>query len=179
MDSLSLSRVWMMRALYMWLALLILFFHLLPLNTLPSRWAPPDLLIALTFAWVVRRPDYVPTLSVAVVMLVADLLLQRPPGLLAALVVGARAYLKPTSAGGREVGFLSEWATVSFVLVAIAVLNRLILGITAVEQAPLWLAVIQLALTIAVYPLVAWLSQTVCGVRKLAPSDADALGGRA
>lgn len=178
MDSLSTSRIWSMRLMYVGLALTILFFHLLPLSTLPSRWAPPDLLIAFTFAWTLRRPDYVPILLIACVMLIADLLLQRPPGLLAALVVAGSAYLRNWSAGLSDASFLGEWASVGLVLISIMVLNRLTLGVTAVVQAPLWLVLVQLVLTVAVYPLVAFVSQNFFGVRKLTPADVDVLGGR-
>ncbi|GAB5438766.1 rod shape-determining protein MreD [Falsiruegeria mediterranea] len=178
MDNLSTSRIWTMRLVYLGLALVILFFHLLPLNTLPSRWAPPDLLIAFTFAWTLRRPDYVPVLLIAGVMLVMDFMLQRPPGLLSALVVAGVAYLRNWSAGLSDASFLGEWASVGLVLVSIMVLNRMILGLTAVEQAPLWLVLIQLVLTIAIYPLVAFISQNLLGVRKLTPADVDILGGR-
>ncbi|MBO9450881.1 rod shape-determining protein MreD [Tropicibacter sp. R16_0] len=178
MDNLSTSRIWTMRLMYVGLALVILFFHLLPLNTLPSRWAPPDLLIAFTFAWTLRRPDYVPVLLIAAVMLVMDFMLQRPPGLLSALVVAGVAYLRNWSAGLSDASFLGEWASVGLVLVSIMVLNRLILGLTAVEQAPLWLVLIQLVLTIVIYPLVAFISQNLLGVRKLTPADVDILGGR-
>ncbi|MEY8843112.1 rod shape-determining protein MreD [Cribrihabitans sp. XS_ASV171] len=178
MANLSPSRLWVMRLAYLGLALLILFFHLLPLDTMPRHWAPPDLLIALTFAWAMRRPDFVPSLSIALVMLTADLLLHRPPGLLAALVVGGAAWLKGDRAGLSEASFLGEWVSVGLVLVAIAVANRLILGLMAVEQAPFWLTVIQLVLTIAIYPLVVLASQVLFGVRRLAPSEAEAMGAR-
>lgn len=178
MDSLLPSRLWLMRILYFGLALLILFFHLLPLGTLPSRWAPPDLLIAFTFAWTLRRPDYVPLLSVAIVMLMADFMLQRPPGLLAALIVAGAAYLRNWSAGLSDASFLGEWASVGLVLVSIMVLNRMILGLTAVEQAPLWLVLIQLVLTVVLYPIVVFVTQNLFAVRKLTPADADVLGGR-
>ena len=171
--------LWLMRALYPLLALLILFFHLLPLGTLPARWAPPDLLVALTLAWVLRRPDYVPMLSIGAVMLMADLLLQRPPGLLAALVVMGCAYLRSAAPGMRDIGFAGEWVTVGFVIVAIAFGNRVILWITAVQQAPLWLTILQVAATIAAYPIVVWISKGLFGVRRPALSDSDALGGRA
>ncbi|KUJ73711.1 rod shape-determining protein MreD [Ruegeria marisrubri] len=171
--------LWLMRALYPLLALLILFFHLLPLGTLPARWAPPDLLVALTLAWVLRRPDYVPLLSIAVVMLMADLLLQRPPGLLAALVVAGSAYLRSAAPGMRDAGFAAEWLTVGIVIVAIAFCNRAVLWITAVQQAPLWLVILQVAATLATYPLVVWISKGLFGVRRPALSESDALGGRA
>lgn len=176
MAELSTSRLWLMRAGFVGLALLILFFHLLPLDTVPRRWAPPDLLIAFTFAWVLRRPDYVPVLILALVMLVADLMLQRPPGLLAMLMVLGCEYLKNQTAGLRQASFVGEWMAVGIVLVGITVLNRLILGILAVDPAPLGLNLIQVGLTFLVYPVVVVLSQSLMGVRKLAPSDADAMG---
>jgi len=178
MAELSPSRLWLMRAGFIGLALLILFFHLLPLDTVPRRWAPPDLLIAFTFAWVLRRPDYVPILSLALVMLVADLMFQRPPGLQAMLMVLGCEYLKNQTAGLRQASFVGEWMAVGIVLVAITVLNRLVLGIVAVEPAPLGLNLIQIGLTFLAYPVVVVISQSFMGVRKLAPVDADALHSR-
>jgi rod shape-determining protein MreD len=45
MNDQSQTRLWLMRAAFVLLALLILFFHLLPLDTTPSRWAGPDLVL--------------------------------------------------------------------------------------------------------------------------------------
>lgn len=178
MAEFSTSRLWLMRIGFLVLALLIMFFHLLPMDTVPRRWAPPDLLIAFAFAWVLRRPDYVPALSMAVVMLMADLMFQRPPGLLAMLLVLGCEYLKNQTAGLREASFLGEWAAVAIVLVGITILNRLILMIVAVPLAPLGLSLIQMVLTIAVYPVVVLITQTLFGVRKPAPGDAGAFGAR-
>lgn len=174
----STSRLWLMRAAFLGLALLIMFFHLLPLDTVPRRWAPPDLLIAFTFAWCLRRPDFVPALAIALIMLMADLMLQRPPGLLAMLMVLGCEYLKNQTAGLRGASFLGEWAAVGIVLVGITVLNRLILIIVAVQPAPLGLSLIQMVLTIAVYPVVVAITQSLMGVRKPAPGDAGAFGAR-
>lgn len=160
------SRLWLMRAGFVGLALLIMFFHLLPLDTVPPRWAPPDLLIAFTFAWVLRRPDYVPVLSIALVMLMFDLMMQRPPGLLALLIVLASEYLKNQSGGIGRANFLAEWAVVGMVMVAVMVLNRVALIIVFVQPAPLGLSVIQLILTVAVYPVVVLVTQTLLGVRR-------------
>ena len=107
---------WAMRGLYVALAFVVLFMHLLPLDAQPDRWPFPDVLVALTFAWVLRRPDYVPTLLVAFVMLMADLLLQRPPGLLAALVVFGTAYLRSAAPGMKDTGFVGEWMSVGVVI---------------------------------------------------------------
>lgn len=178
MAEISVSRVWAMRAGFIGLALAILFFHLLPLDTIPRRWAAPDLLSAFAFAWVLRRPDYVPILILAVVMLVADLMLQRPPGLLAMLLVLGCEYLRNQTAGLRQASFLGEWAAVAMVLVAITVANRLVLMVVVVQPDPLGLSLIQMVLTIAVYPGVVAVTQSLMGVRKLAPGDAENLKSR-
>lgn len=178
MGSLSRSHVWIMRAWFLVLALLILFFHLLPLDTLPRSWAPPDLLIAFAFAWALRRPDFVPVLSIAAVMLMSDLLLQRPPGLLAVLVVLGSEVLKSRAATPGETGFAAEWISVCLVLIAVTLTYRLILTLLVVQQAPITLSLIQMVLTMAIYPLIVVITQSVMGVRRPSRAEADALGGR-
>ncbi len=173
------SHIWVMRGLYIALAVFVLFLHLLPLDTQPDRWPFPDTLIALTFAWVLRRPDYVPTILIALVMLLADFLLQRPPGLLAALVVLGTAYLRAAAPGTRDAGFVAEWTSVSIVVAGVFLANRIILAVLSVDQAAFLPVVIQLVLTIAVYPAIVLLSQSVFGVRRVSAADASATGARA
>lgn len=175
----SITGVWLMRGAYLGLALVIIFFHLIPLETVPRRWAPPDFLMAFTFAWVLRRPEYAPVLCIAVVMLTADLMFQRPPGLLAVLVVIGAEYLKNRAAHAREPNFLAEWANVALVVLAIGLINRLVLVLLLVPLPPLSLHLIQSLLTVAVYPLCVFLTRTVMGVRRPSTGDPDALGGRA
>lgn len=179
MAEMSMTRLFLMRAAFLFLALVVLFFHLLPLNTLPSRWAPPDVLLAFVMAWSLRRPDYVPAWVIAIAMLVADLLLQRPPGLMAALTVMGSEYLKNRSAGLREAGFLAEWAAVALVIAMILLADRLILILVAVPPAPLGLSLIQMVLTLAVYPVVVFFTQSVLGVRRPARGSESRIGGRA
>ncbi len=167
-----------MRLAYVALALLVMFFHLLPLDTEPRYWAPPDLLLAMAMVWSLRRPDFVPALSIGLVMLLADLLFHRPPGLLALLTVLGCEFLKTRAAAHRENTFASEWLAVALVLAGIAAMNRLILVLFGVQQAPLSLTVIQVVMTIAAYPLAVWVSQTILGVRKLSPSEAETLVSR-
>lgn len=178
MAEISSSRVWLMRVLFLTLGGAIILLHLLPLDTLPRRIAPPDFLMAMTFAWSLRRPDYVPLLALAGIMLLADLLLQRPPGLMAALVVFGNEYLKNRFARLSEASFAGEWVSVGIVMAAIAVAYRLILTLFGIPLPPLAPALSQLILTLAIYPLVVVISHFGLGVRKLLPGDADAIGGR-
>ncbi len=172
------SHLWAKRSLYIALAFLVIFLHLLPLDTKPDRWPFPDVLIAITFAWVLRRPEYVPILNIAIVMLMADLLLQRPPGLLAALVVLGAAYLRSAAPGMRDSGFVGEWTTVGAVITAVFVLNRVVLAILSVQQATLGPVVIQVVLTIAIYPVIVLLSQSAFGVRRKTIADSGTAGAR-
>jgi rod shape-determining protein MreD len=168
-----------MRMLFGVLCLLLIFLHLLPLQLLPRGWAGPDVMLALTFAWVLRRPDFVPPLLIAGLFLLTDLLFQRPPGLWAALVLLGSQTLRAREPGLRDLTFAVEWVSVATTLVAMTLGYRIILAILMVDQAPLGLSLMQLVLTLMVYPLVALISHTAFGVRKIAPGDIDAFESRA
>lgn len=170
------TRLWVMRATYLLLALFMIFLQLLPLNTLPPRFAPPDLLLVLTFIWVARRPDFVPVLSIAAVFLLTDLLFLRPPGLYTALILISTETLRVKSRNLRNSTFTMEWLTVSVVIVGLAMAYRVASSLTALDQAPLWLTSVQLILTLMIYPVIAVLSQLIFGILRPAPGEVDALG---
>ena len=172
------SAIWWKRSLFVLLALAVLFGNLLPLSTVPASWAGPDLLIALTFAWALRRPQFVPVLLIAIIMLLADLLQQRPPGLMAFLVVLGAEQLKTRAIGLRDASFAGEWAAAGLVVIGVFLLNRVTLAVLMVDQAPLGLTLIQMIATILIYPVVVLISHLIFGVRKLAPGDDDAIGSR-
>lgn len=174
-----LPRSWVMRLLYLALCVVLVFLHLLPLEHLPPKWAGPDLVLALTFAWAVRRPDYVPVLLVALVALGMDFLLQRPPGLWAALMVIGTQTLRNRAPALRDLTFAAEWASVASTMVVITLANRIVLAVLMVDQAPLGLSLMQLLSTLIVYPVVALISHALFGVRKRAPGDLDTAGQRA
>lgn len=170
------ARTWIMRGTFVLLAVAIMFYHLLPLDMMPPRYAGPDLLVAMCFAWALRRPDYVPALSVAGVMLLADIMFQRPPGLWAALVLLATEILKSRDRRDRETTFAMEWIGVATTLAAITIVYRLTLALLIVPSGTSFLALMQYAMTVICYPLVVMVSQYPLGVRRLAPGDFDHAG---
>lgn len=172
------SRIWTMQLLYVGLALTIMYARLLPLENHVGPWAAPDLLVAMTFAWALRRPDYVPAYSVAGMLLLADLLLLRPPGLMAALVLLGKAGLQRRQRDIREMGYPLEWLTVSVTLGAILICERLVLGVFMVPQVSLGQSVIQIFVTALFYPVVVLVSETLLGVRRAAPGDMSSMGQR-
>ncbi len=172
------ARVWIGRAVYLALALAIIFVQLMPLDTAPPGWAPPDLLLALTLAWVARRPEFLPFSVVFCVFLLTDLLFQRPPGLWAALVVILTEAVRSRSRGLRNVPLALEWGTVATGIVAITLANRLVLAVVMTPQAPLTLTLTQMVLTILIYPVVVGVAQLLFGLTRPAPGQVDSLGHR-
>lgn len=177
MNTQTFTQLWGMRLTFATVVCIILFFHLLPVATAPRIWVAPDFLIAFACAWSLRRPEYVPSLALAILFLMADLLLQRPPGLWAMLALVACENLKVRARTMRDGGFASEWLTVCVVLGLLAVAYRFGLLITLVEPPSLGLSFIQLIMTMLSYPLVVAVTHWFLGVRKLAPGDYETGGG--
>ena len=178
MDDGAPSAVWGARALYAGIAVVLLFLRLLPLGSLAGGWPGPDLLLCLTLGWVLRRPDHVPTLLIAGVVLLEDLLLMRPPGLWAAIVVLAGEFLRNRAALTRELSFVVEWLLVGLVMTVAMLGFRLVLMLTMLPQAGLGLTMVQLAASILCYPLVVGASWLAFGVRKPATGEVDSHGRR-
>lgn len=155
----------MVWASYLSLALIIMALRLMPHNLTPGSWPGPDLLVCLTFAWVLRRPDQVPVLAIALVFLTADLLYQRPPGLWTALALGASEVLRARTRTTRPLVFLVEWALVTILVLAMVLGQWAVLGVTMVSQPGLQYELWQGAVTALIYPIVAWALRAV-GVRK-------------
>lgn len=178
MDSTSPLRPWVMRFWFLMIALLVVFFHLLPLRTTTGGWVAPDLLIGFALAWSVRRPDYVPAVLIGLLVLLADLLFMRPPGLMAALVVLGAENLKSRAVRLRDTTFAIEWATVTGVLLAILMANRLALGMVMIPQVPFGMELLQTIMTALCYPAIVVVSHYVFGVQKTNPHDTDLNGQR-
>ncbi|XDA98426.1 rod shape-determining protein MreD [Sulfitobacter sp. LCG007] len=178
MNELSLTRLWSMRLAFGLLAVAILFFLLLPLDTSPHSWAGPDLLLGFACAWVVRRPEYVPPLALATVFLLADFLLQRPPGLWAALALIGCERLRPRFRGQRDTGFASEWFAVCVVIAFVTLAYRTALAVTFTERPAPGLQLFAMVMTILCYPPCAAATHWLMGVRKAVPGELDATRGR-
>lgn len=187
--------VWLHRVVFVTVAVLLLFYRLLPLGThgetpcgaaatfcnlttwlgsLPG----PDLLVCIVFAWTMRRPDYLPVLLIAAVVLVEDLVLLRPPGLWTALVVMASEFVRGRVALTRELSFGIEWLLVSALMVAMLLIYRMFFGLVLLPQPPFGFALMQVIWSILCYPIVVFLSRIVLDVYKPAMGEVDNYGRR-
>jgi len=157
---------------------LVMFLRLLPVTGGAGGVPMPDVMLCLTFAWVVRRPDHLPAMLIAVVFLLEDFLLMRPPGLWAALVVLGAEFLRSRAALSRELPFPGEWLMVAVVMTAVILGDRAISFVTLLPVAALGSTLILLVGTVVAYPVVVGLAAATLGLRKPATGELDALGRR-
>jgi len=172
------SRVWVGRLIFLAIALVLIFARLLPLDTRPPIWAAPDWLLAATLAWVVRRPDYAPVFVIAGLFLLTDILFQRPPGLVAALVVILTEMLRARALSIRDMPLALEWGWVATGIIGVTLLDRLVQTVVMTPQAPLGLTLIQMIMTIIFYPLVVAIAHFIFGVTRPALGQVDNRGHR-
>jgi rod shape-determining protein MreD len=173
-----LSRLWVARGIYLLLAAAILFTRMLPLDTEPERFLQPDLLLCMTVAWVIRRPEQMNPLLIASVFLLCDFVFLRPPGLWTLLVVLATEFLRRRESITRELPFPLEWALVSAVLLGAVLIEALVLAVFAVPHAGLGVALLHMLVTLLAYAPVVGALWLGLGLRRAAPGEVDGLGRR-
>lgn len=187
--------IWLHRALFVAIAMVLLFWRLLPLPVAmmadcaeQAQWCRftvwlwrlpgPDLLLCVIFAWTMRRPDYLPALLIAAVVLLDDMILMRPPGLWTALVLIASEFVRGRVALTRELNFAVEWLLVSGLMVAMLLVYRMIFALTLMPQPGFGYAMVQVIWSIVCYPFVVFLSRFVLDLHKPGMGEIDAYGRR-
>lgn len=167
------------RTLFAGIAAIVVFLRILPFGSGGGGMPAPELLTLMTFAWVLRRPEYVPVLLIAGVHLAADILFLRPLGLWTALVLLGTEFLRRRAQVSTELPFPVEWLLVSVTLAALSVMQVAILGLLAVPQPGPGSALLQVMVSAMFYPLVVVVTAFGLGVRPPAPAERDAERQRA
>jgi rod shape-determining protein MreD len=176
MNELTSSRhVWTYRALFLVLCLAVISFKMLPLGLDDYGVPGPDLLLALTLAWLLRQPAVVPIGSILLVFLLADFLFLQPPGLWTLLVIIVSEGLRRRRMTMTEFPFLLEWSAFAGAVFTMIILNRLVLWVLMVELPSLALTLAHGIVTAAIYPIVVAISKFLFGLRKIGPAEAEAL----
>jgi rod shape-determining protein MreD len=170
--------LWMHRLLFLTVATLLMFFRLLPLNDVAGQLPGPDILLCMIFAWTVRRPEYLPVLMIAAVVLLEDLLLMRPPGLWTGLVIVASEFIRSRVALTRELSFGVEWLLVAGLMVAVFLGYRLAMSFAFLPQPAFGFALVQILWSVVAYPFVVALSRYGLDLHKPATGETDAYGRR-
>ncbi|MTH77542.1 rod shape-determining protein MreD [Paracoccus aestuariivivens] len=152
--------------LFVLLFLAILFLRLMPLNPGRVVWPGPDLAMCLTLAWTLRRPEQAPVLVIALLFLLEDILLLRPLGLWAAVVVMGTEAARRREQHWRELPFMIEWLRVATLMAMMMLTYRFALALFFLPRPPLGQAILQFIATTAAYPLVVGLMRWPLGLRR-------------
>lgn len=171
--------VWKHRALLAGLLSLIIFTSLLPLGPMFGGIPGPDLAMCLLFAFVLRRPDYVPLGLVLVMVFAADALLMRPLGLWTLIMLVATEFLRRSVVQTEALTPAEEFGQILPVMLACFITERLILLALLAEPPVFSSQVIHVGMTLVFYPIIVLFTHSVLGVRRLQPGEVDTLGGRA
>ncbi len=172
------TRIWIYRAAFLGLCFMVLFLRLLPLGDGADPLPGPDLMLCLTFAWLVRRPEFVPALLIVAVFLLADFLFMRPPALKTIVVLIAAEFLRGQVHRIRDTAFTFEFMLVAATILAVVTGERLLHALTFTGQPPLGGAVLAALFTILAYPAVVLFSNVLFGVKKVTLGEAELLGHR-
>jgi len=172
------TRIWLGRLVFLACTAFVVFLYLIPLRFSAGFLPRPDLLAGLVLAFVLRRPEFVPIWLIALVFFLADLLLLRPPGLWAAVMVGLCAFTRAQEYRLRELGFVFEWVFVAGVLFVAILLNRLILALAVVPQPEFGAVMFHYFVTVLTYPGVVFFCHFFLRLRKITPDQAIRFGHR-
>lgn len=170
--------VFMYRAALAGMLSLVMFFSLLPVGGFFFGLPGPDLIMCFFFAWVLRRPDYVPMGLVVLIGFFADALLMQPLGLWTVILLIATETLRRGVQSTEVLTPVDEAFQVVTVMLACFLAERLALMILLADAPALSSQLVHILMTVLFYPVIVLVTHTVFGVRRLQPGEVDALGGR-
>jgi len=159
------------QALYVGIAIAFLFLRLLPLAPGRVHWPGPDLVLCLTLAWVLRRPEQAPVLIIGAVVLVEDLLLMRPIGLWAAITVLGTEAARTREARWSQQPFVVEWLRVAVLMALMVMAARVLMVLALLDVPPLGQVLLQWLASVAAYPAVVLAGALLLGLRRSAPGS--------
>ncbi len=167
------ARIWLFRSYYLTLCLFVMIWKILPLGIDDGAIPVPNLIMALTFAWVLRQPNTVPLGAIAFIFLTNDFLTHAPVGLGALIMVLASERLRRLQPEISNMTFLGEFGMVTGTIALCTLAERVILGVLLAEQAPFLQVALHAIVTIACYPVVVVISKYLLGLDRLNAADPD------
>ncbi len=125
----------------------------------------PDILYCLMVAWVIRRSATAPLLLVLLLAIIGDVMMMRPLGLWALLLVLATELMRYSEKTLYEVPFVIEWIYVSLLFLLLQLAQNLIFFVTFSETYPLADILWYFLATSLVYPVIVLFLNWVVRVR--------------
>lgn len=155
---------------YIAIGFAILFFRLMPLSPGEPGLPGPDLMLCLTFAWLLRRPDQLPVVVVVTLSLTGDLILDRPIGLWSLLILVATETLRPRAQRWADQAFVFEWLRIATLIGLMLIGYRVMMILFLLPVPALAPVMLQWLATVTAYPFVV-LALQLMGVRRLTAAE--------
>ncbi len=144
----------------------LMFLRLLPLSSGATGWPGPDLTLALVLAWVLRRPDQLAAPVIVLAVVIEDVLLLRPLGLWALVVLLGSEAARTREARWRDQPFMVEWMRVAILMTAMILGYRMAQILFMLPVPALGQVILQLLATVAAYPVVVVAARWLIGLRR-------------
>ncbi|NOX39100.1 MAG: rod shape-determining protein MreD [Alphaproteobacteria bacterium] len=166
------AKIWFGQTAFALSAAAIMFVGLVPLDFTPGGVPWPDLMLGLTYAILLRRPEFVPIWLIAAVFFIADILMMRPPGLWTAIVLLSCEFSRNQISRLRELPFPFEWAFVAGTMFLAILANRLVLAITLLAVPNFGATMLYYFVTVLAYPAIVFFCYFVLRIRRITPNEA-------
>ncbi|SCY84984.1 rod shape-determining protein MreD [Paracoccus tibetensis] len=151
---------------------LLLFLRLLPISSGFVGWPGPDLTLALVMAWVLRRPDQLSAPVIVLAVMIEDVLLLRPLGLWALIVLLGSEAARRREPRWRDAPFMVEWLRVAILMTGMLLGMRFVQLLFMLPVPALGQVLLQVIATAAAYPLVVFAARWLVGLRRISPAEA-------
>ena len=138
---------------YFCIGMLIIFFQILPLQTTPQTWSGPNVLLVFFAAIVTKRPEFSSSFLIAIIFLIEDFFLMRPPGLMSSMTVLGFYFLKRKFQNQEEMSLLFVWGSVATCLSFILMLYYFISILLFIPSAGFRLTLMEIMVTLALFPI--------------------------
>ena len=159
-------KIWLYRGFFVLLGLLAIAYPILPLQFTPTRWPAPELLFALTMAWLVRQPESAPFLLIAPLAIMADAVLMRPMGLWAMLLLMASETVRFSYRAIQERGIVIEFSMVAALFLTMMILQNVLLWVSFSQSLEVARMLQFSVLTLLCYPVMVAFLHYIIRVRK-------------
>ena len=155
---------------YFCIGLLIIFFQILPLQTTPQTWSGPNVLLVFFAAIVTKRPEFSSSFLIAIIFLIEDFFLMRPPGLMSSMTVLGFYFLKRKFQNQEEMSLLFVWGSVATCLSFILLLYYFISIFLFIPSSGFRLTLMEIIVTLALFPI---FSVLIGSFDRLDPADSE------
>ena len=159
------NRLLRLRCSFLVITTLLVMLKTLPIQTGLNLIFIPDVLLVMSFSWIIQRPDIIGPILLTMTFLFADFILQRPPGLWALIVLFGGMFLRTRSIRFKEVFFIYEWATVSAVIIFCYTLQNVLMRFAFITLYDFKLTSIQALTAILFYPICTWIFRSMLKAR--------------